>query len=356
MVLQTRINAFVRLGKFLGQFSNSKEESILDPSKNNKFFEEMSNIMQVAKIYNGWFTEENLRYTFTSWSKILTQPNLESWLSEYKIPTKNPKTIAVVMAGNIPLVGFHDFLCILLSGHKALVKLSSNDNKLLPFLTDYLITQDPSIKESVRFTDDQLKDYDAVIATGSDNTAKYFEYYFRNKPHIIRKNRNAVAILTGKETKEELELLAEDVFKYYGLGCRNVAKLYIPRNYDFKSFFEAMYSWKDIVNELKYMNNYDYNKAIYLMSNHKTLDLLDNNFLLLKEDQNLASPIGVLFYSYYDTITDVEKTISQKQEEIQCVVSTEKLSVKTLNFGETQNPGLSDYADNVDTMAFLQTL
>lgn len=356
MVLQTRINAFVNLGKFLSQFTSNNAERLADLPENNKFYDAMLGIMQSAKIHNGWFTEENLQFTFESWSKTLTKSNLEKWLSPYKTPTTSPKIVAVVMAGNIPMVGFHDFLSILLSGHKALVKLSSNDNKLLPFLTEYLITQDPSIKDAVSFTDNQLKDYDAVIATGSDNTARYFEYYFRNKPHIIRKNRNAVAVLTGKESKAELELLANDIFRYYGLGCRNVAKLYVPENYDFKNFFEAMYSWKDIVQEVKYMNNYNYNKAIYLMSNHKTSDLLDNDFLLLKKDDSLSSPIGVLFYSYYNNISDVEATLVERKEDIQCIVSGENLSMKTVGFGETQSPKLTDYADDVDTMAFLETL
>lgn len=356
MDLETRINAFVSLGEFLGQFANSDADRMDKTAITNEFYDAMPSLMQTAKNYNGWFTIDNLEYTFANWSKALTKTNLEQWLSAYKLPVDNPKTVAVVMAGNIPMVGFHDFLSILLSGHKALVKQSSNDNKLLPFLTKFLISKDPSLKDAISFTDGQLKDYDAVIATGSDNTARYFDFYFRKKPNIIRRNRNAVAVLTGNENKADLALLANDIFRYYGLGCRNVAKVFVPKDYDFTNFFEAIYYWKDITQEVKYMNNYDYNKAVYLMSNHKTGDLLDNDFLLLKQDEGLSSPIGVLFYSYYDSIKEVEDLLTEQQDKIQCIVSKEELNLKRIAFGETQNPGLTDYADNIDTMAFLETL
>lgn len=357
MDLETRINAFVSLGEFLGQFADSDSKQIKKVSDDAYFYDTMPSIMQSAKIHNGWFTTDNLHYTFASWSKVLTKNNLEEWLSAYKLPAENAKTVAVVMAGNIPMVGFHDFLSILLAGHNAHVKLSSNDNKLLPFLTEYLISKDPSLKEAITFTDGQIENYDAVIATGSDNTARYFDYYFRKKPNIIRRNRNAIAVLTGEESKKDLELLADDIFRYYGLGCRNVSKLYVPKGYDFTEFFEAIYSWKDIVQEVKYMNNYDYNKAVYLMSNHKTGDLLDNDFLLLKNDEGFSSPIGVLFYSYYDSLKEVEQFLIEQEEKIQCVVSQAKISMNNIvAFGQTQSPGLTDYADSVDTMAFLETL
>lgn len=356
MDLENRINAFVCLGKFLGQFANSNATRIENLPGNEEFYDAMPSIMQTAKIYNGWFTLDNLEHTFASWSRALTKTNLEEWLKEYNLPVEEPRIVAVVMAGNIPMVGFHDFLSILLSGHKAHVKLSSDDNKLLPFLTQHLISQDPSLKDNITFTDGQLKDFDAVIATGSDNTARYFDYYFRKKPNIIRRNRNAIAVLTGKESKEELELLANDIFRYYGLGCRNVSKLYLPKDYDFSVFFQAMYYWKDITQEVKYMNNYDYNKAVYLMSNHKTGDLLDNDFLLLKKEDSFSSPIGVIFYSYYDSIKEVDELLVEQKDKIQCIVSKENLSMKVIGFGETQSPSLTDYADNVDTMAFLETL
>lgn len=356
MDLETRINAFVSLGEFLGHFANHESTQKKDLTVDNKFYDAMPNIMQTAKIHNGWFTLNNLQYTFANWSKVLTADNLKEWSSDYNLPVKNPKTVAVVMAGNIPMVGFHDFLSILLAGHIAHVKLSSNDNKLLPFLTEFLISKDPSLKESITFTDGQIENFDAVIATGSDNTARYFDYYFRKKPNIIRRNRNAIAVLTGKESEEDLKLLADDIFRYYGLGCRNVAKLFVPKGYDFTNFFQAMYNWKDIVHEVKYMNNYDYNKAVYLMSNHKTGDLLDNDFLLLKNDEGFSSPIGVVFYSYYNSLEEVDQFLNEQKDKIQCVVSQEELSMEVVAFGQTQSPALTDYADNVDTMKFLENL
>src|SRR5699024_11187708 len=356
MDLQTRIDAFVQLGILLKDFSKSNVPIKKPLLGFEKYYEMMPRIIEDAKLYNGWFTEDNIRFSFSNWANELTKENIENWMRHYKLPVKKSKRIALIMAGNVPLVGFHDFLCVLLSGHKALIKLSSNDKKILPFLTEFLIENDSSLKNDVVFTDGQLDEYNAVIATGSDNTSRYFEYYFRNKPHIIRKNRNAVALLTGNETKKELELLADDIFRYYGLGCRNVAKLYVPENYNFQYFFEALYNWKHIVEDIKYMNNYDYNKAIYLMSNHKTSDLLDNNFLLLKEEESLSSPIGVLFYSYYKTQAELEELLLIKQNKIQCIVSKMELPLETIDFGKTQTPRLTDYADYVDTMKFLEKL
>ena len=253
------------------------------------------------------------------------------------------------MAGNIPLVGFHDFLCVLLSGNNVLAKLSSNDKVLLPYLSNYLIQQEPSLAARIAFTEGKMEGFDAVIATGSNNTSRYFEYYFGKKPNIIRKNRNSIAILTGKESTEELTALGEDIFRYYGLGCRNVSKIYVPKGYDFEPFFNAIFSYKDIVDQHKYANNYDYNKAVYLMSNFK---ILDNGFLILKEDDGQASPISVLFYAYYDAEETLEQELNAQEEQIQCIVSKKG----GIGFGETQKPKLHDYADGVDTMEFLLKL
>lgn len=253
------------------------------------------------------------------------------------------------MAGNIPLVGFHDFFCVLLVGHKVLVKQSSNDKHLLPYLAKYLEQVAPGFKGQIEFTEEKLRDFDAVIATGSDNTARYFEYYFNGKPSIIRKNRNSVAVLTGNETDAELERLSHDIFRYYGLGCRNVSKLFVPKNYDFDSFFKAMYAWHPIINETKYANNYDYNKAVYLMSE---FDMLENGFLMVKEDSNYASPIATVFYEQYETLEALQHKLETDAENIQCVVS-KGLNKSHLAFGETQQPQLWDFADGVDTMDFL---
>lgn len=352
MELLERINAFTQLGDFLSQFSRSgiaKKEGI---PHNELFFDGFQHQIKLAGEHNGWFTKENILYAIEGWADLLTQEHLQNWLEQYEsafAKAYTSKTIAVIMAGNIPLVGFHDFLCVLISGHHVIVKQSSNDKHLLPFLAKYLEYVAPDFKGRITFTEDKLPDYDAVIATGSDNTARYFDYYFGKKPHIIRKNRNSVAVLTGKESPEQLEALAEDVFRYYGLGCRNVSKLYVPQEYDFDAFFNAIYPWNEIINQAKYANNYDYNKAVYLMS---LFDLLENGFLMLKEDASFGSPIATLFYEKYDSLENLQKTLEANSDHIQCVVS-ESLDSDTIQFGHTQKPQLHDYADGVDTIAFL---
>ena len=272
------IEAFVELGKYLSDFCENQQNE----SEN----QDMALVEAISKAeqHNGWFTKENILFALEQWTNLLTKDQLESWLSKYEIkPLDEPKTVGIVMAGNIPLVGFHDFLCVLLSGHRVMVKLSSNDKILLPFLADFLINVNPELAHRIQFVEGKMENFDAVIATGSNNTGRYFEYYFGKKPNIIRKNRNSVAILTGEESKEELEALGEDVFRYYGLGCRNVSKLYVPKGYDFEPFFNAIYAYKDIIHQHKYANNYDYNKAVYLMSEFQ---LLDNGFLVLKEEES----------------------------------------------------------------------
>ncbi len=355
MTIEERKEKFVSLGKFLGQFTTGgvfKKEGI---PHNEIFFSRMQEKIESAVHYNGWFTKENVLFSMEQWSHALTSQNLDRWLSPYNFEEVQPKTVGLIMAGNIPLVGFHDFLSVLISGHKALVKQSSNDKLLLPVIADYLIALAPEWEDKIEFLSDssegasKMKDYDAVIATGSNNTARYFEYYFAEKPSIIRKNRNSVAILTGEETAEELAALGEDIFRYYGLGCRNVSKLYVPENYDFDAFFKAIYSWNPIINQAKYANNYDYNKAVYLMSLYK---LLENGFLILKKDSSFGSPIATLFYETYSDIADIKKELQDKQENIQCIVS-KGLFENEVEFGKTQHPELWDYADNVDTLAFL---
>ena len=253
------------------------------------------------------------------------------------------------MAGNIPLVGFHDLLCVLITGNKALVKLSSNDQKLIPLLIDFLIDIEPSLKDKVIFTKEKLDHYDAVIATGSNNTARYFEYYFGKKPNIIRKNRNSVAVLSGKESQEELTALGEDIFRYFGLGCRSVSKIYLPKEYNIDTFFKAMFPYNSIINHHKYANNYDYNKAVYLMSEFK---ILDNGFLILKEEESFGSPIASLFYEYYEDVSTLKEKLKDNKENLQCIVSSGFVEDE-ISFGNTQKPMLNDYADGIDTIAFL---
>ena len=256
------------------------------------------------------------------------------------------------MAGNIPLVGFHDFLSVLISGHEVIAKLSSNDKHLLPFIAKYLEYVDKSLKGKITFTEEKLTDFDAIIATGSDNTARYFEYYFKDKPNIIRKSRNSAAVLTGDETVEDFESLSEDVFRYFGLGCRSVSKVFVPRDYNFDNFFRGMFNKQELIKNAKYANNYDYNKTVYLMSE---FDILENGFVMIKEDESYSSPIATVFYEYYDNTDDLKIKLYEDREKIQCIVANNFLE-NEIKFGQTQHPQLWDYADGVNTLDFLSKI
>ena len=362
MQLKQRINAFIALGNFLKQLVSENpnfNNHLLTAEKQKEFFETAKNKLAAAEIGNSWFTQDNIQFSLESWAEALTEENLLQWVSVYEslktsseVSKNNTKTIAIIMAGNIPLVGFHDFLCCLITGNKVLAKLSSNDKVLLPFLSEYLIAIEPGFKEYISFTEEKLENFDAIIATGSNNTSRFFEYYFSKYPHIIRKNRNSVAVLTGGESTEQLHGLADDIFRYFGLGCRNVSKIYVPNDYDFDKFFNAIFSWKEIINNNKYINNYDYNKAVYLMDSN---NLLDNEFLLLKEDEGFSSPIAVLFFGKYSSLSEMESLITEQTKNIQCVVSNSGLP-NEIAFGQAQHPKLWDYADGVDTVNFLLKL
>ena len=349
MHLQQRINAFVKLGQFLSQFNTESIKEKQNILFNDLFFKGFEHQIQVANDHNGWFNRENVLFSIQGWANLLTEHNLNQWLSNYHINQTQPKRVAIIMAGNIPLVGFHDFLCVLISGHQVLVKQSNNDKHLLPYLAKYLEFVESDFKGKIIFTENKLENFDAVIATGSNNTARYFEYYFKGKPSIIRNNRNSVAILTSKETEEQLLALSEDIFRYYGLGCRNVSKLFVPKDYNFEKFFNSVYHWNPIIHQHKYANNYDYNKAVYLMSEFA---MLENGFLMIKEDESYGSPIATLFYEYYESIDSLKNKIKDDKDYIQCVVSHNILE-NEIEFGQTQRPQLWDYADSVDTITFL---
>jgi hypothetical protein len=352
MTLETKKSVFVELGKFLSQFNEgncAKRENVFG---NDLFFEKFIDLIQLSQSHNGWYTPEQVYFSIQSWAEALTDDNLEKWLSNYDLQDVKTKKVALILAGNIPLVGFHDFLSVLITGHEVLVKTSSNDQHLLPFLANYLIAIEPDFKNRIKFVDGKLEGFDAVIATGSNNTARYFEYYFKDKPSIIRKNRNSIAVLNGKETKEQMAALGEDIFRYFGLGCRNVSKLFVPKGYSFEPFFEAIFEYQDVIHYEKYANNYDYNKAVFLMSNFK---LLDNGFLTIKEDPSYGSPITSVFYEYYENLEDLENRLENEKNQIQCIVSS-NLVKNSIEFGTTQKPNLWDYADNIDTISFLSTI
>ncbi len=340
------------LGGFLKQFSkegHKQDDNVL----NELFYNDFEELIKTVHIYNPWFTENNVRTAIGAIANGLTQEELVNWLSAYiaQLDRKKPVRVAVIMAGNIPMVGFHDMLCVLLSGNKFLGKLSSDDKLLLPFVSRVIIGIEPDFANYIEFTEDRLKNIEAVIATGSNNSARYFDYYFGKYPNIIRKNRNSIAVLTGKESVSEIRALGDDVFQYFGLGCRNVSKLFVPRGYDFDAFYSPIIGFQEIANNNKYVNNYEYNRTVYLMSSDPTL--LDNNFLLLRQDEGYSSPIGVLYYEFYDDVDVLNERLENDRQLIQCIVSNSKEIKNALPLGTAQCPTFTDYADGVDTMAFL---
>lgn len=352
MDLDVKKNAFVKLGSFLSQFTQHESQEDTQCLDKGELCQQFNELINTAVHYNGWFTKEQVLICIESWALALTKQNIDLWCAKYSFDKEPLKKIGLILAGNIPLVGFHDFITVLLSGNIALVKLSSNDQKLLPFIAHYLKQIEPLFVDRIEFVENKLDGFDAVIATGSDNTARYFEYYFSGVPNIIRKNRNSVAVLNGQETPEQMIALGKDVFTYFGLGCRNVSKIYIPKQYDFDHFFQGMYPYNEVINYDRYANNYDYNKAVFLMSEFK---ILDNGFLTIKEDKGYSSPISSVFYSYYDSLSALELELKNDKQKIQCIVSNNLVS-DSIDFGQTQSPALWDYADNVDTMSFLLNL
>jgi hypothetical protein len=316
--------------------------------------ETLTRLMQAESNHNAWFTPESVEQAVTAAGASLTESILTQWLDKYNFGNNTPKKIGLILAGNIPLVGFHDVLCVLISGNIALIKASSQDARLIKYVLQLLVNLDNSSAGQFQFVE-RLQGFDAVIATGSNNTSRYFEYYFGKVPHIIRKNRNSLALLTGDESTEQLHSLGKDIFAYYGLGCRNVSKLMVPAGYNFTPFFEAIESYNYVANHHKYNNNYDYNKSIYLVNRDEHLD---NGFLLLKKDERLASPLAVLFFEEYENLKAAQAKLIEISDQIQCIVSTADLQVtnQVVDFGESQQPALWDYADGIDTMEFLSNL
>lgn len=337
--IKKRISPFIHLGKLLK--SNLIEEVVFK-----------------AYSHNHWFTPEFVSQSLRAVSEeYLEEEKLINWVETYSLQHSSsetdPKKIGVVMAGNVPAVGFHDLLCVLVSGHHLLAKISKDDRTLMLFFIEKLIEIEPEFAERISVVE-RLNAADAYIATGSDNTARYFEYYFSKKPHIIRRNRTSVGILNGNETKEELAALGRDVLQYFGLGCRNVAKVYVPEGYDFREFYEAIEPQHDYyVNHHKYFNNYDYNKSVYLINQEPHFD---NGFLMTRETESLVSPISVLFYERYQSAAHLAELLATNEDKIQCIVSQKGSFPNSLPFGQAQSPTLFDYADGVDTMAFLTGL
>lgn len=338
MQLSERIAALTALGKHMGEQTPQLEQAVHQTCINNLWFTPNSVADALQSIARNYLSEQKLR----------------QWLNGYKVqnmPEKSKK-IGLVMAGNIPLVGFHDFLCVFICGHQSQIKLSSKDSYLFPYLASLLIKIDAKTNNYINITH-QLKDFDAVIATGSNNSARYFNYYFGKYPHIIRKNRSALAILSGNETAEDLTLLGKDIFQYFGLGCRNVSKIMVPRGYDFPFLLRNLEQYASVMQHNKYKNNYDYYYSVHLLNG---MIHFASDFLILLENNTVSSPVSVLHYEYYENEDDLNNKLIEQHEQIQCIVAAPDLKGNFLPFGQAQQPELWDYADKVDTMQFLMNI
>ncbi|MGL4631532.1 MAG: acyl-CoA reductase [Leadbetterella sp.] len=339
MTLEERKLLFVRLGKKLQDLD---------------FQGELSEVFSLAKSRNPWFTLDNLQLAIKGiYVQFLAEDKLDYVIQMYTLTEPaSRKTIGIVAAGNIPLVAFQDIVHTFLLGHTVALKPSSQDEILYRFVFDLCYTLSPESRSYFTIVD-KINASDAYIATGSNNTARYFEYYFASKPHIIRKNRSSIAVLSGKETAQQFRDLASDIFTYFGLGCRNVSRFFVPKGYDFREFFEAIEFWSTVSLHSKYNNNYDYMKSIYLVNGEP---FLDNGFLMVRESQDIASPISVIYYSYYEDLAEVNAFIHETAEKIQTVVSSDSFISSAIPFGQSQLPYLLDYPDGVDTVKFLQNL
>jgi hypothetical protein len=338
MNLEKRIEAFAGLGEILRCAVNNRPSA---------YTEKINSLIDNQHLSNQWFTPVNVRMALKAIADELTYENLEKWTDNYPLLKKDyrPVKVAVIMAGNIPLAGFHDFLSVLISGNSIVAKTSSKDSGLIVHISEILCSLEISFEKRIEFTEGVLNGFDTVIATGSDNSSRYFEYYFGKYPNIIRKNRNSVAVLTGDESASDLEDLGLDIFSYAGLGCRNVSKIFIPAGYDLLKMTESWNKYCDTINHSAYANNYDFNKAVYLVNKEK---FIDTGFLLLKENSGLSSPVAVLYYEFYESLENADNQLNIYRDKIQCIVGR-----KWNEFGKAQFPKLWDYADNVDTLDFL---
>ncbi|MAJ98549.1 MAG: acyl-CoA reductase [Flavobacteriales bacterium] len=300
---------------------------------------------------NPWFEKRYIEKSLTSILNYLNIENLNNFLSNYNF-NNNKKNIFIIMAGNIPLVGFHDFICCLFSGHDIYIKLSKNDNILFPIIVDYLKLIQPNFKNRIHFVDFQFNQYDAIIATGSDNTISFFNYHFKSKPKILRKHRNSIAVISGYETKQEIILLGDDIFSYFGLGCRNVSKIYVPVKYNFEFMIETLMNYNFVLKNRKYFNNYKYYNSLFSMDK---INYRDNNFWHLIQSKKIHSPISVINYEYYKSKNHLNKIILNKREKIQCIISNGLIEDSDL-FGSSQTPSIFDFSDNIDTMKFLENI
>jgi len=338
MDINQRIDAFSKLGSILRNYLAGKP---------TKYSSALNNLIETQFQKNPWFTPDNVRMALKAIADELTHENLVKWTGMYPALANDskPVNVGVIMAGNIPLVGFHDFLSVLITGNNIIAKTSSKDSDLIAFVSEILCDINPGFREKIKIAEATLSGFDMVIATGSDNSSRYFEYYFGKYPSIIRKNRKSFAIIDGSETDEELTALGSDIFSYFGLGCRNVSKLFAPSGYDFSRMLKAWDKYSAVINHQRYASNYDFSKAVYIVNKEK---FTDTGFILLKENQGLSSPVAVLYYEYYNSFDEAEMITENLKGKIQCICSKNHIA-----FGKAQTPSLWDYADGIDTVEFL---
>ncbi|MBC5993326.1 aldehyde dehydrogenase family protein [Pontibacter cellulosilyticus] len=336
MTLENRIEAFVELGKQLQKLSP----------------EDITTWARMATSRNTWFDEQNVAAALKGVVTFLNEQYLREWLYPYHLKQVTPKKVGVVMGGNTPMAGFHDFMAVLLSGHYLLAKLNSGDEVLIKRLADMLVAIEPAFANRFEFAY-LLKEADALIATGSDNAISYLQQYFAKRPHLIRKERRSIGVLTGHEEADDLKELGNDVMQYYGLSSRNVSKVFVPEGYSFDRFFEANAHRSNILDLHKYQNNYDYNKSILLVNR---VPHFDNGFMLVQESENLISPVSVLFYQTFTSLADLRQKLAAVKDKTECVVSAHGWLEGSIPFGDAHRPMLWDYSDGIDTMAFLQKI
>ncbi|MFT4601792.1 MAG: hypothetical protein ACI857_001975 [Arenicella sp.] len=348
MILAEKNNILIKVGTIMAHLGENKPWPGYELGINEQEYEELNELVKTVHIYNGWFKENEVRKSLKGLSTWLKEEELLAWQSAYSLTEGEPKRVGLILAGNIPLVGFHDFISVFLSGNVSVIKLSSDDSHLFPAFLKVMSLFDERIIDWVEILDAPMKNFDAIIATGSDNSARYFESYFGKQPHIIRKNRSSIAFLTGKESKEEIFELGKDIFDFYGLGCRNVSQIWVPEDFVLDRFFEAIYDFNDIVHHNKYANNYDYNKAVFLMNLEQ---ILDNGFVILRESKDLHSPLAVIHYVRYKDKKEFDDFVLENENQLQLIVGEGYES-----FGNAQSPKINDYADGVDTLAFLTSL
>ncbi len=350
---EEKVHILTELGKVLATLSDGQPAARIEHTSDGNAattpaIRELAELIDNVHIYNAWFTPGSVRTALGNIAKWLQKDVLEKVLSRYPENTDTPKRVLLIMAGNIPLVGFHDFVCTFLAGHNAMVKLSSDDNQLMPAILKVMSELSPDVASAVELVEGKPSVFDALIATGSDNTAMHFDYYFRKYPKIIRRNRSSLAVLDGLESPEDLKLLGDDIFTHFGLGCRSVSQVWIPQNFELDRLFQAVLPHHDLIHHNKYANNYNYNKTVYLLNQEQ---LFDNGFLLMKEDERMHSPVAMLFYQRYSDFNDPQQFIAANKDKIQAVIGRGGIP-----FGKGQCPDFFDYADAVDTMEFLTAL